>query len=309
MKSKKFFQIIATVACMMLATNAVFAQSRVTVYGNTNMVSRDNDSWALEVNGKVVTDYDYRHFQSTDGVWFAVEDKGGKWGICDNTGTFLFSCQFAKTSVSGSLAMLYTDANGEPKIYDCKMQTYVQAQRVDENFFENEYEARENKQSRDGTVKRAQELSASVPPERKFEIRNNESYTRQELFFNGKVRFECDEILGVETTAADTSKTGWWLFVVKDHGMIGACLIQVYEKEGELVSWVGQTIPYRYKVVSPMGMNPGVLECKEEISLFSGGEVYFDWVGFEMKKNGIAYERTGREWVCVDKATDKWELQ
>jgi hypothetical protein len=309
MMTRKLIHVIATVAIMVLATNAAVAQSRVTVHGTANMVSGDNDSWALEIGGKLVTRHDYRHFQSTDGVYFAVEDKNGKWGICDNTGTFLLECRFAKTSVNGATATLHEEANGTPKFYDCKTKTHVQAKQVGADFFENEAKARKEKQYRDGTVKRARDLSAAVPPERRFDIRNNDDYTRQQIVYKEKVRLECDQVLGFETNAANDSKTGSSLFFVRNNGLVGAYLIQVYEKNGELVSFAGLTIPYRYFAIHPDGMN-GNLKCYTDQVL--GSHERFDWLGFEMT-GPMDYDnpnsRTGREWICVDKATDKWELQ
>lgn len=37
----------------------------------------------------------------------------------------------------------------------------------------------------------------------------------------------------------------------------------------------------------------------------------FDWLGQERERVGgsMNYTLTGREWVCVDKATDEWEFK
>lgn len=309
MKRKILFRF-AMVAIMILQTNVMLAQSHVTIYGNTNMVSNDNKFWALKVNDKVVTDYNYLHFASTDGVYFAVEDKNGKWGVCNNTGTFLFQCQFAKVSVSGATATLYENANDTPKFYDCKTKTYVQAKRVDDNFFADEYKFKEKKARWDHTVEKSKELSASLSPEFRFEVRNNDDYTRQEIIVDGKVRSSWDEIYGIESRAAQDGKTGWWLFRVKENGKMGAYLIQVYENDGKLVTFRGLTIPCIYKSITTVHGRSDLLDCKDEGDSWNSTGAYFDWIGRERNNRYLSdHEETGREWVRVDRETDQWELQ
>lgn len=168
-----------------------------------------------------------------------MTNKNGKWGICDNTGTFLLQCQFAKVSVSGATATLYEDANGTPKLYDCKTKTYVQAKQVRADFFKNEYKFKEKKARWDRTLEESKELSASLSPEFRFEVRNNDDYTRQEIVVNGKVCIAGDEIFILSSHADKDNKVEWWFYGVQENGKYGGYLIQAYEKEGKLVCFRG----------------------------------------------------------------------
>lgn len=276
MKTKLFFSIAATVA-MLFAADTLPAQNRVTVSGNANMVSNDNNSWALEVGGKVVTGYDYAHFKSTNGVYFAVENKDGKWGICDNAGTFLFPCVYAKTSVSDNTAMLYETADGAPKFYDCAARKFVQAEQADADFFDKGREFDPTKMTQAKAEEQAKMLSAQVAPHGKFEIRQKANSQRQELVVDGKVIWECQEFR-ILSTAEDFNRTTCWAFIVKDKGYYGTYVISLYMKDGQKQLEHQQFIPYEYTFIKA-DEHPGIVRCTTK----SGAVVLRAWTGQEVK--------------------------
>lgn len=241
----RIFQI-AAVAVMLFSSGSLFAQSSVTVAGNAKMVSKDNASWALEVGGKVVTGYDYVQFKSTDGVYFAVEAKNGKWGICDNTGAFLFDCTYAKTTVSGPTAVLYETADGSPKFYDCAAKKYVEAQQVGADFFDKDREFDPTRMTQAKASEQAKMLSSQVTPDGRFEIR--QKGIRQELVAHGKVILEAQEFK-IITDAKYWDRTGCWGFIVKDKGLYGTYIFQTYEENGKLYLEGRQLIPYEYTFI------------------------------------------------------------
>jgi hypothetical protein len=273
MKAKIIFSVIAMVVIMVFTTNAASAQSRSTIYGDANMVSKDNNSWALEVNGKVVTGYDYSHFQSTDGVYFAVEDKNGKWGVCDQAGTFLFKCELAKTYVNGSTAMLYSSTEAPPKIYDCKTKAYVKAEEAGADFFDKGRDFNPEKMTRDKSIEASKALSAQVAVHGKFEIRMKANSSRQELVVDGKVIWECQEFR-ILSTADDFNRTTCWAFIVKNNGKYGTFVISLYMKDGKKQLESQQFIPYEYSFIVPH-TSPGMLEC----TTMSGASHYRAWTG------------------------------
>lgn len=241
----RIFQL-AAVAVMLFSSGSLFAQSSVTVAGDAKMVSKDNASWALEVGGKVVTGYDYVHFKSTDGVYFAVEAKNGKWGICDNTGAFLFDCTYAKTTVSGPTAVLYETADGSPKFYDCAAKKYVEPQQVGADFFDKDREFDPTRMTQAKASEQARMLSAQVTPDGRFEIR--QKGIRQELVAHGKVILEAQEFK-IITDAKYWDRTGCWGFIVKDKGLYGTYIFQTYEENGKLYLEGRQLIPYEYTFI------------------------------------------------------------
>lgn len=256
MKPTKLFLAVAMIA-MAFSTNSLFAQSRVSIAGKADMVSNDNKSWALEVNGKVVTGYNYSHFKSTNGAYFAVEDKNGKWGICDASGTFLFKCQFAKTSVSDNTAMLYSSLDAAPKIYDCKTKTYVEAEQAGADFFDKGRDFNPEKMTRDNSVEAAKALSAQVPEYGRFEIRMNG--IRQQLVVDGKVLYEAQEFT-VLSTAADFTRTGAWFFIVKNKGLYGTYGLALWEKDGQKKMEHKMFVPLEYTFIRP-DETPRMVRC------------------------------------------------
>lgn len=245
MKTKRIF-LLAVVVLMLFSTGSLYAQSSVTVAGNAKMVSKDNASWALEVGGKVVTGYDYAQFKSTDGVYFAVESKNGKWGICDNTGAFLFDCTYAKTSVSGPTAVLYETADGSPKFYDCAARKYVEAQQVGADFFDKDREFDPTRMSQAKATEHAKMLSAQVTPDGRFEIR--QKGIRQELVAHGKVILEAQEFK-IITDAENWNRTGCWGFIVKNKGLYGTFILENYEEDGKVHLDSMQCIPFEYTFI------------------------------------------------------------
>jgi hypothetical protein len=217
MKAKRIFSVVAMVV-MIISSNSLFAQSRVSVAGNANMVSKDDNTWVLEVNSKVVTGYDYSHFQSTDGVYFAVEDKNGKWGVCDNAGTFLFKCELAKTYVNGSTAMLYSSTEAPQDLRLYKTKAYVKAEEAGADFFDKGRDFNPEKMTRDKSIEASKALSAQVAAHGKFEIRMKANSNRQELVVDGKVIWECQEFR-IFSDVEYFNKTSCWVFIVKNNNL------------------------------------------------------------------------------------------
>lgn len=248
----------AAIAVLLFLSEPLMAQSRVSIVGNAVMVSKDNASWALEVGGKVVTGYNYAHFKSTDGVYFAVEAKNGKWGICDNTGAFLFNCTYAKTSVSGATAVLYETADGAPKFYDCAAKKYVEAQQVGADFFDKNREFDPTRMTQTKASEQAKMLSAQVTPDGRFEIR--QKGIRQELVAHGKVILEAQEFK-IITDAKNWEKTGCWGFIVKDKGLYGTYILEAYEENGKLNLSGEQLIPYEYTFIKLHEDNNSIVRC------------------------------------------------
>lgn len=263
----------AAVVLMLFSVGSLFAQSSVSVAGNAKMVSKDNASWALEVGGKVVTGYNYAQFKSTDGVYFAVEAKNGKWGICDNTGAFLFDCTYAKTTVSGSTAVLYESADGSPKFYDCAARKYVEAQQVGADFFDKDREFDPTRMTQAKASEQAKMLSAQVAPHGKFEIRQKANSNRQELVVDGKVVWECQEFR-ILSSAEDFNRTTCWAFIVKDKGYYGTFVMSLYLKDGKKQLESQQFIPYEYTFIK-QDEHPGIVRCTQK-----GGAIeYRAWTG------------------------------
>lgn len=252
---------IAVVAVMLFSVDASMAQGRVSIAGGASMVAKDNASWALEVNGKVVTGYGYKHFQSTDGVYFAVEDKNGKWGVCDNTGAFIHNCQFAKTYVNDATAMLYDTANGTPKIYDCKTRQYVQAQQADADFFDKGRDFNPEKMTRDKAIAESKRLSSLVTPDGRFEIRMKANSQRQELVAQGKVILEAQEFTEILTDEANWNETGCWVFIVKNGGLYGTFCLGTWEEDGKLNLETVWFIPCEYTFMRSDPDRPGIVRC------------------------------------------------
>lgn len=272
MKMKKILSV-AAIAVMLFSSGQLMAQSRVSIVGNAVMVSKDNASWALEVGGKVVTGYDYAHFKSTDGVYFAVEAKNGKWGICDNTGAFLFQCTYAKTTVSGATAVLYETADGTPKFYDCAAKKYVEAEQVSADFFDKDREFDPTRMTQAKASEQAKMLSAQVAPHGKFEIRQKANSNRQELVVDGKVVWECQEFR-ILSSAEDFNRTTCWAFIVKDKGYYGTFVVSLYLKDGKKQLESQQFIPYEYTFIK-QDEQPGIVRCTKK-----GGVIeYRAWTG------------------------------
>jgi hypothetical protein len=155
--------------------------------------------------------------------------------------------------------MLYAEANGTPKIYDCKTRQYVQAEQAGADFFDKGRDFNPEKMTRDKSIEASKALSAQVAAHGKFEIRMKANSSRQELVVDGKVIWECQEFT-IVSDAEYFNKTSCHAFIVKNNGLYGTFIVGMEMNNGEKVVEYQQFIPYEYTFIRA-DSQPGIVRC------------------------------------------------
>ena len=303
---------VLTVSALCI-TVAQAQQVRVALKGDAYVI-QDGKYVALEVDGKIVIDFDYEFIQiiTSTGKYFAAEDDEGDFMIFDRSGENVelgkgsFGSFFDKVSMIDGTIVIQT--KGKTHYFsENDISREIKVEQAGHDFFDKGRDFNPEQMTRSKAAAEAERLSALMPPENRFEIRQKSNSQRQEVVVHGKVVHEAQEY-AVLSDEEWFKEEEFWVLVAKNNGKYGVVAINAYaDKEtGERKGYAVQMVPYEYSFARFHDGTGPMITC----TTMSGARTHFNYYGwnFDHDYRTGNYTGTKKRWV-YDEATEKWTFR
>ncbi|GAB0481696.1 hypothetical protein KML24007_04420 [Alistipes indistinctus] len=304
----------ATLIVALICSVGAYAQQvRVALKGDANLI-KEGKYVALEVAGKIVLGFDeeFTEIITSSGKYFAATDEDGGWYIYDRNGKETeigggsYGSKFDKARmVDGTIIV---EKNGKTHYFnESDLTKEAVVEQAAHDFFDKGRDFNPEKMTRDKASTEAERLSALMPPENRFEIRQKSNSQRQEVVVHGKVVHEAQEYTVLSDEEWFKEKE-FWVLVAKNNGKYGVVAINAYaDKEtGKREGYAVQMVPYEYSFARFHDGTGPMITC----TTMSGARTHFNYYGwnFDHDYRTGKYTGTKKRWV-YDEATEKWMLR